>query len=109
LGFFTGPNPIVFIPVVRTTELSAFHQQIWERIEPLATDINPYYAPDKWTPHITLAYSDVTPENIACTMQKLTFQTYNWEIAVDNVSFIHGTNIQAGQVRFHFTLKGGTQ
>jgi len=106
LGFFSGPTPVGFIPVIRTAELSAFHQQIWERIQPLATDISPFYAPDKWTPHITLAYSDVTPENIACVMQKLAFQIYDWEITVDHLSFIHGEDVHAQQVRYHFALQG---
>jgi 2'-5' RNA ligase len=108
LGFFTDPIPVIFIPVIRTIELSIFHRQIWERIKSLAIDISQFYAPDRWVPHITLAYSDVTPENSPCAMQKLAFQNYNWEISVDNISFIHESDDHTGQVRYRFELKGDT-
>ena len=108
LGFFSDLNPVIFIPVIRTVELSTFHRQIWESIQPLGTDVSALYAPDKWVPHISLAYLDVTPENIPCAIQKLAFQTYNWEITVDNISFIHELDGYVGEVRYQFELKGDT-
>lgn len=106
LGLFSGPNPVVFIPVVRTAELSAFHQQVWESIQPLGIEISPLYSPVNWVPHITLAYADVTPANIPCAIQALAFQTYNWEMCVDNISFISEPDGHVGQIRYKFELKG---
>lgn len=106
LGSFSGDNPVIFIPVVRTAELSALHRQVWERIRPHAIEISPLYSPDNWIPHISLAYADVTPQNIPCVIQKLAFQTYNWDIRVDNISFINETNGQVGEVRYQFELHG---
>jgi len=106
LGLFSGPNPVVFIPVVRTAELSAFHQQVWESIQPFGIEISPLYSPASWVPHITLAYTDVTPANISCVMQTLAFQTYNWRIRVDNISFVNEPDGHVGQVRYKFELKG---
>ena len=106
LGMFSGFRPVIFIPLVRTAELSAFHRQVWESIQPHGIDLSPLYNPDNWMPHITLAYEDVTPENIPCVMQNLAFQTYNWEIRVDNISFIHQPDNQGGEIRYHYEFKG---
>jgi len=109
LGLFSGPNPVVFIPVVRTAELSTFHQRVWETIQPLGSEISPLYGPTSWVPNITLAYADVTPLNIPCVMQTLAFQTYSWEIRVDNISFINEPDGHVGQIRYKFELKGSKQ
>ena len=109
LGYFSGPSPVIFIPVIRTAELSALHRDIWENIQPFGIDISPLYAPEKWVPHITLAITDVTQSNIACAMQNLAFQTYNWEIHINNISFIHEPDTHIGQVRYNFELKGGSR
>ena len=106
LGLFSGPNPVIFVPVVKTARLITFHQQVWESIRRHAIDISPLYAPDNWVPHISLAYTDVTLENIPCVMQRLAFQTYNWEIRVDNISFIHEPDGHIGEIRYEFELKG---
>lgn len=107
LGMFSGFKPVIFIPLVRTTELSEFHRQIWESIQPHGIDISQLYNPASWIPHITLAYEDVTPENIPCVMQNLAFQTYNWELQVDNISFIRQPAGQSSQIQHQFDFKGG--
>jgi 2'-5' RNA ligase len=106
LGLFSGPSPVIFIPVVRNKELSEFHHVIWERIWPLGTNLSAYYAPPSWTPHISLAYSDVTPENLPGIMDRLAFQSYNWEIHVDNITFIYEPDGQVGELRYHYEFKG---
>jgi 2'-5' RNA ligase len=52
--------------------------------------VNPalYYSPGQWIPHITLAYNDVTPANLDCVMQSLAFQTFNWEIQINNLILV---------------------
>jgi len=106
LGLFSGPNPVIFVPVVKSARLNAFHQQVWNSIQSLGTYISPLYAPDNWVPHISLAYADVTQENITCVMKRLAFRTYNWEIRVDNISFIHEPDDHIGEIRYEFKLKG---
>ena len=32
LGMFTGPQPVLYIPVVRSPELTQFHQVLWEKV-----------------------------------------------------------------------------
>jgi hypothetical protein len=30
LGFFTAENPVAYIPIIRTKELSEFHEMVWD-------------------------------------------------------------------------------
>jgi 2'-5' RNA ligase len=47
-----------------------------------------FYAPEQWVPHITLAYNDVTTANLDCVMRYLAFQSFNWEIQIDNLILV---------------------
>jgi 2'-5' RNA ligase len=86
LSIFTGENPVVYIPLVRTGKLSRIHKMVWDRIAPLGTDVSPFYAPALWMPHITLGFGDVTHKNLPCLLELLSARSFNWEIEIDNIS-----------------------
>ena len=88
LGLFTGESPIVYIPLVKDEYLLRFHAKLWKLTDGIASTPHPYYAPDKWVPHITLAYGDVSAQNLDCVMQALAFRSFEWEIRVDNLAFM---------------------
>jgi 2'-5' RNA ligase len=100
IGLFTGPRPVIFIAVVKTPELMQFHSLVWERILGTSTAASPYYSPEIWVPHISLAYEDVTSENVGEVMKKLAFQSYTWEMQVDNFAFIYEPQGVIGRLRF---------
>lgn len=106
VGIFSGVTPVIFIPVVRNAELNALHRLVWDTIQPIATGLSPFYSPKLWVPHISLAYQDVTQENIACAMQKLAFQNFNWEFEVKNISFIHEADAETGELHYQFDFEG---
>lgn len=89
LGIFTGERPVLFIPVVKSPELQRFHQQVWDALLPLTQGVSLYYSPKQWSPHISLAYEDLTPKNIGKAMKDMAFRSFNWEFLVDNLSFIY--------------------
>jgi 2'-5' RNA ligase len=88
LGIFTGETPVIYMPVIKNDLLLHFHKLLWDRTKHAAQGASPYYAPGLWVPHITLAYGDVTNFNLGCAMTELAFQDFNWEIVVDNLTFI---------------------
>jgi 2'-5' RNA ligase len=88
LGLFTGDNPVVYISIVKDELLMRFHSLLWERMNGIAVQPALYYAPGQWIPHITLAYNDVTPTNLDCVMQSLAFQSFDWEIQINNLFFV---------------------
>lgn len=88
LGVFTGAEPVLYMPVVRTAVLSQLHERVWMAVEPVSSGTQAYYSPDNWLPHITLAQHDLTPENLPVVTQWLNSQSLTWQMAVDNVSLI---------------------
>jgi len=103
LGLFTGDKPILHVPLVKDRELLEFHALLWEATRACAIGAQPYYVPEAWMPHITLAYGDVTSANLDCAMQFLAFQSFDWEIRVDNLIFIaqsEGVTVEACRYRF---------
>lgn len=102
LALFTGVSPVVYIPVVRTGELSEFHEMIWKNLASISTSPSLYYSPSFWMPHISLAYSDVETHKLRCLMDKLAFRTFNWEIDIDNLTLIYEPEGMVGQTRYKF-------
>jgi 2'-5' RNA ligase len=88
LGLFTGEVPVIYLPLVKNDLLLHFHKVIWDRVKEVAQGASPYYAPDMWMPHITLGYGDVTHFNLGCAMEALAFRDFDWQISVDNLTFI---------------------
>ncbi|MET7332804.1 2'-5' RNA ligase family protein [Nonomuraea sp. NPDC005650] len=55
LGTFPGAEGVLFAGVAATTELLAFHRRIHAALPSHRIKHWPYYFPDKWIPHCTLA------------------------------------------------------
>lgn len=96
LGIFSGPSPVVHIPVVRCPALARLHQRLWPQVERLAQGSLAYYEADQWMPHVTLGHGDVTPANLPEVMRLLAGQPYAWHLTVDNLAVISSTGLQNG-------------
>ncbi|MFO7583982.1 MAG: 2'-5' RNA ligase family protein [Anaerolineales bacterium] len=86
LGIFAGPNPVLYIPIVRTAELSRIHQLVWEKILPIGKELSPHYAPQNWMPHITLAFGELSNQDLSCALEKMAFRSIDWQISVKNIA-----------------------
>jgi 2'-5' RNA ligase len=102
LGMFSGPKPVVFINVVKTDEMLHLHKLVWESTRQCAHDISPYYAPQSWIPHITLAHNDLPWPAMSCAIQKLVFQTFDWEILVSSISVISQAEGLVGEESLYY-------
>jgi 2'-5' RNA ligase len=96
LGIFTGAQPVLYLPVVRTAALSRVHAALWPAVASVASDSNSYYHPDRWLPHITIGFGDVSPERLAALIGPLAARSFDWEIAIDQFALIYDSG--AGQV-----------
>ena len=103
LGVFTGAQPVLYLPVVRTVPLSHLHARLWEVLAPAAGDSNTYYHPDRWLPHVTIGFGDVPPERLAPIIAHLAARSFDWEITLDHLALIydHGDG-QIVQTRYPF-------
>lgn len=89
IGVFTDSDPlIVYIPVIRDSHLSAFHSRVWDEGETAGTDLQEYYHPERWTPHITIAPVERT--ELPSVMHLLSEYSFYWDVEIDNIATIHG-------------------
>lgn len=104
LGIFTGEVPVLYLPLVKNDILLNLHTRIWEQTKEIALGVSPYYAPDLWVPHITLAYGDITHFNVTCAIDTLVFRKYDWNVDIDNITFIgqQGQNSYGSFCTYHF-------
>lgn len=106
LGIFSGKSPVIYIPVIRTELLNTIHKRIWDELDKIAERPSPYYAPRDWMPHISLAYTDVSQENIGCAVDLLMPQNFNWQIEIKNICVIFEPNNSIGHLRDKYDLSG---
>jgi 2'-5' RNA ligase len=104
LALFTGPSPVIYVPVVKTARMVELHALLWERTAAASQDRSALYAPENWMPHISVAYEDVDRENIGPVIERLAFQTFNWEMTVENVALICEPTGEIGGLQFKCDL-----
>jgi 2'-5' RNA ligase len=103
LGMFTGAQPVLYLPIVRTSELSRLHHTLWHAIAPVSSGRVDHYHPDLWMPHITIGFGDVDAESAAAAIRLLDARTYDWDIAIDNLAIVYDTGArQAIRSRYTF-------
>jgi 2'-5' RNA ligase len=103
LGLFTGETPVVYISIVKDETLMRLHTLLWEQLHGIAINPSQHYSPGEWVPHITLAYNDVNLANIDCAIKYLTFQSFDWEIQIDNLILVAQVDDQPTEtVRYRF-------
>lgn len=88
LGLFPGPNPVIYIPVLRSNELNKLHQRILHATKPLCLRTDKFSGPDCWLPHISLALHDTTPELLGPVLQYLNQQTFNMKLTINNITIL---------------------
>ncbi len=106
LGVFTGALPVLFVPLVVTQELLDLHACLWRDAIALGSAVNPYYAPDTWVPHITLANKDVTPDRLECVANLLMRRAFQWEIEITELAIVCHQPGAVGEVYCQVTLTG---
>ncbi|MCC7359970.1 MAG: 2'-5' RNA ligase family protein [Anaerolineales bacterium] len=88
LGLFPGDDPVLYLPLVRTAALSALHADLWATLAPFAVEPPPLYAPDQWTPHLTLISGGLSAAGLGEAVQRLLPRGLYWNIAISALSFI---------------------
>jgi 2'-5' RNA ligase len=92
LGLFTGPKPVLYVPVVRSTALTRFQRELWPELAKVAQGVSDYYHPENWIPHITLAMNNLDGDNLPEITRWLSHRDFNWEIDITNLALIHDTD-----------------
>ena len=106
IGIFSGSNPVVYIQVIKDKHMLNLHQVLWKRLEDIGEGMSPYYQPNRWMPHISLGYGDITEGNSGEILKWLAFQDFNWEMNADNLSFIYEPDGKIGKLIFSEVFQG---
>jgi hypothetical protein len=88
LGIFTGAQPVLYLPVARGPALAQLQATLWRDLAGTGTGVSDYYHPQRWMPHITLAFGDTTPATLAAAAHHLSGRDLAWRITIDNLAFI---------------------
>jgi 2'-5' RNA ligase len=88
LGLFPGPNPVIYIPVLRSDELNRLHRRLLYATQPLCLRTDKFSQPELWLPHISLALHDTTPELLGPVLQYLNEQTFNLKLRISNLAIL---------------------
>lgn len=89
IGLFTGSMIVVYIAIVKSDSLIRLQERIWEQAQPFSKQINRYYHPDLWIPHITLAYDPLDDQALGCVIEKVALRRFEWELPVRQLAIIH--------------------
>lgn len=108
LGLFTGGRPTLYIPIVRTPELTQLQLALWSAGAMATDNPMPEYHPAQWIPHITLAQGDLTPELLPQVVGALNNDELYWESEIDNLAIVRGRGDQPQEVLARYPLEGGS-
>lgn len=88
LGIFSGPSPVVYIPIVRSPKLNQLHKKLWQCLAPNAERPSSLYSPQTWVPHITMIFGENDNAAVLHGLELLAFRPFTWEIEVDHIAFL---------------------
>ena len=104
LGIFTGDQPVLYLPIVKSSKMIALHEKIWEQIIPLSDDPKMYYSPVLWVPHITLALNDLNQDNLTCAVNAIASEPIELFIKVDNLAIAEYQKSKSGKIFDRFLI-----
>lgn len=108
VGVFTGKSPVIYVPVVRSPELTRLQLALWSAGAMATENPQPEYHPASWIPHITLAQSDLGEELLPRALSLLNAQDLLWEFEIDNLAIVRGHGDKPQELLARFHLGGGS-
>lgn len=80
LGVFPGAEPVLFLLVPRVPELAALHLSLCNLAHERDAEVDAYYVPKNWLPHITLANRGLCIDRAAGMLGELYLQPLDLDI-----------------------------
>jgi 2'-5' RNA ligase len=89
LGVFTGAEPVLYIPVVRSPHLAEFQDELWHQLTKYSDRLELTYRPARWVPHITLAHRDLTHRALGAIVRRFCAVELNQSVTINNLALIY--------------------
>lgn len=106
LGIFTGPSPILHLPIVRSPELARFQVAVWSAASVAAEKLDQHYHPASWVPHVSLAFGDTSPAKLAAAVELLSERDLAWDLELDNLAIVKGAGHKPQELVGRYPLGG---
>lgn len=106
LGIFTGTAPILYVPIVRSPELTRFQVAVWSAASVAAGKLDQHYHPASWAPHVSLAFGDTTPAKVAAAVELLSGRDLAWDLELDNLAIVKGAGNKPQELVGRYDLGG---
>ncbi|WP_227132196.1 2'-5' RNA ligase family protein [Halorubellus salinus] len=90
VGVFTAA-PVVYLPLARSPALASLHDSLWNRLTEFAEHADSYYHPDRWFPHVTLAYYSLERDQLGDVVEYLGEREFAWEMDINDVAHLEAT------------------
>jgi len=109
LGVFTGPDPVLYLPIVRSPHLAEFQDELWHQLtKSSGQHVEFAYRPARWVPHITLAHRDLTQRALGAIVRRFCTAELNQSVTINNLALIYDMGDRA-EVIYRVDLnEGGT-
>lgn len=104
LGIFSGTFPVLFLPMVKTIKMIKLHQEIWNQVGPYCSQLNMYYSPSLWMPHITLALKDLDKEKLACAVNAYAFEQIELSVTMTSIALAESEDKKIGNILHRFPV-----
>jgi 2'-5' RNA ligase len=106
LGVFGGSSPVVYLAVARSPEVAALAGDLGAEMEAGGfPSTDPYFAPDKWIPHITIAHRNLAGIALGPVLAWLVEQPLAWEVPLRSLSIARETESSV-EILATFPLSG---
>ena len=111
LGIFSGPGPTLYLSVVKSPELTRFHELLWAGMSHTAQNASQYYRPENWVPHISLAsWTYMSPDlrgRLPDIVAFLIHRPLSWQVGLDNLTLLRSSDETGGSQQTVFTVPLG--
>ena len=106
LGVFGGPVPVVHVMVARAPAAANLAVALERELAAAGyPSTDPYFAPERWIPHITIAHRNLAGVALGPLLEWLVAQDLAWEVPVGSISIARETD-RSADILSSFPLTG---
>jgi ribosomal protein S18 acetylase RimI-like enzyme/2'-5' RNA ligase len=110
LGIFPGAGPepdlVLYLPVPRSSKLAAVHQALCQTFVGAGETIQPYYRPESWLPHVTLASKGPSPEVVSAVVEGLPAQPFSLTCRLAGLRLVEEMGDEQAAITHEFPFRG---
>ncbi len=107
IGVFPGEKPVVTYVLVRNEMLNLLQSEIWQACEKQMDNVNLFYSPNAWVPHVTLLHQNITDDEYCSFFTRSIRNGIKFRLKIDNLAIIFKDKKESGILKkFELKKKG---